>query len=289
MSPHQFFLGHPAFHVTLAATIVASMVAFFSDATILLFIIVFGQVHFLLAYFYANKSGKINRSYGIRFFWVFLLAAVLAILVFRNAGYFPWLILVTGAIFTAHYTTDEIHLFSLQNVLHRVVGVLGMTLTWSAVFVERLFAQTVFLTVLLSVFGVSLILFFLWRNRRVLTRSFRGGFFAVWYILHGLFSVSAALVFDTLSINQILGFIVLTHYVHWYLFSTIRYGGSELSFYVDTILWGHALAFLMFVLYALAPHSGVLFLFFHPAFFYGWTIVHILMTFRSNDLIKQTL
>lgn len=279
----------PSFQACFAMLLAVSSVFIFSDATLVLFIIVFGQVHFLLSYFYTNKSGRMNRSYATRFFWVLLGSGALAVLVFWQPTYFPWLILLTGAIFAAHYTTDEIQLFSLEHVLYRVVGVLGMTITWSAVFVERLFIEKATLVAFLTVFGACLAMVFLWANRQWLRQSFSHRFFAVWYLLHMLFSIAAAFFFDGMSINQVLGIIVLTHYAHWYLFSALRYGRKELSFYLDTILWGHVLVLLMFTLYALAPHSGVLFLFFHPAFFYGWTLIHILMTFRPQDLSRQTL
>lgn len=259
--------------------IAGGMVSQFSDTAIVFGIIVFGQVHFLLTYFYTNLQGKMDASYLQRFFVCLIGAGSLAVGTYFHPVYFPWLILLTGTVFAAHYTADFLKLFQFQNPSSPIFGILGLAFIFMSAFLSRLFPSHTFLIWVVLLVGVSGASYFLLKNKSCEGYSFLMAMYGLHVVVVGWLAWNAL---DTISINQILGTIIFTHYIHWYLHSAVRYE-EKLSFYLDTLFWGHLLVFVCFLLYTLAPRSGVLLFFFHPAFFYGWTLMHIAMTLRRAD------
>lgn len=271
----------PKMQWLVSILVAGGMVSLFSDTAIVFGIIVFGQVHFLLAYFYTNVQQKIDRSYLCRFLGCLLCVGFLAVGTYLYPVYFPWLILLTGTIFAAHYTADFLKLSGFRGAAPPLIGIGGLASIFMAAFLARLFPTLTVLTLAVFLAGVSGASYFLFKNRFLL----RGihSFFFVFYGLHaGIAGWLTWNAIHAISINQILGMIIFTHYVHWYLYSLVRYQ-EKLGFYLDTLLWGHLLVFAAFLLYVLAPHSGLSLFFFHPAFFYGWTLIHIFMTVRVAD------
>lgn len=271
----------PKIQWLVSILVAGSMVSLSSDTAIVFAIIVFGQVHFLLAYFFTNVQQKIDRFYVRRFLWCLLGVGFLAVATYLSPTYFPWLILLTGTIFAAHYTADFLKLSGLQGSAPPLIGIVGLMFIFMAAFLARLFPAFTALILATFLLGISSAGYFLLKNRFFLESTH--SFFCIFYGLHaGIAGWLTWNAIDAISINQILGMIIFTHYVHWYLYSFVRYQ-EKLSFYLDTVLWGHLLVFAAFLLYVLAPHSGLPFLFFHPAFFYGWTLIHIFMTVRVAD------
>ncbi len=273
--------------VLISSAVAFLCVTFFSDSSILFAIIVFGQTHFLLTYFYVNKSGKIDAWYLKRF--LFLLACVgsAAFFIFRRPEWLPWLIFVTAMIFATHYFTDEFRLFRIENIKNQLWGALAVTCSFSSVFVSKLFPGALGLSYIFAVAALLLAILFLYQNARWFLDFRKNLFFLVFFLVNIIVPLYAWHRPEFASINQVLGAIILFHYVHWYLYYVEKFQGKEFDFYLDVIFWGHVFIFLAFILYMLAPRAGIAYVFFDPTFFYGWTIIHILLTLRQKDYTLQ--
>ena len=71
-------------------------------------VIAFAQAHFLMAYYYQYKAGKINKAYVLRYVFAFLV-------VFGSYYFYGpnnWPVFLMGAYFVIHFLYDERYLMS---------------------------------------------------------------------------------------------------------------------------------------------------------------------------------
>jgi hypothetical protein len=261
----------------LSIAIPALCVIFLEDAVLLYAIIVFGQAHFLITYFYMHKAGKLTRPFLLRFLALAIALGIVCSVIVRNPEYGMYLILVTSLLFLVHYLNDEWKIAGESQVTYRLLALLSGVAAFAAVFAQKTFglAPLIYLG-LASASAVLLIAFII--------LSLRGSRpAALLFPFSTILALYATLFLPMVSVMDILGFIVLFHYLRWYLHYFARFSGEARSFYWDVVIWGHIFVILVFVQFMLAPRTGIAHYFFEPTFFFGWTIMHILLSVRASD------
>lgn len=99
MITHRFFVAIVVFVFILAAP---------SSYAISYAVIAFAQAHFLMAYYYQYKAGKLNRSYVVKYIAAFFI-------VFGSYYFFDqngWPSFLMSAYFVIHFLYDERYLMS---------------------------------------------------------------------------------------------------------------------------------------------------------------------------------
>lgn len=86
------------------------------------------------------------------------------------------------------------------------------------------------------------------------------------------------------NVYQISAFIIMFHYIRWYLLYFVKlHGTPEQRVFLDFVIWVHVFVVLTFFQYSLSPGVSVGYAFYSPLFFYGWTLVHIILSIRKKD------
>ena len=256
---------------------------FFGDRTLVYAMVLFGQAHFLITYIYTQKARGIDRRYIAKLCALLLILTPLCFLVVRYRNLLPWLILCTATLFVIHYINDEFKIAGIKDFQYKGLALLSITLSYIMAFTSKLFVAERPLLPVLCTISLALFLlftyFFFHHKQQGTTSTFL-------FLLANVLVPSVLAFTNTLSVQQLLGFIVLFHYVRWYLYYFQKFTGEELTYYWDMILWCHIFVTIVFVQFILAPHTGIPPLFFSPTFFYGWTIIHILLSVRKSDYIS---
>lgn len=266
----------------LSAVLAFLCVYFLSGKEILYAFIVFGQAHFLIAYFYANKSGKIGRPYLLKFITLAIILWGICSYAFYHVELYPLVIFVALITFVFHYFNDEFKLcgFSVKN---KLFGAIAAAFSFAAVFATQIFFVGPAVVYFLGSISIFFAIVFI---RQMLSEKSDDKQAKYQSLLFFTFNIILPLWFAinrNIDVYTVSGFIVLFHYIRWYIYYLERFKGPELSFYLDVIFWDHILIVLLFVLYVLSPKSGYLYMMFNPIFFYGWTLIHILLSVRKED------
>ncbi len=280
-----------------SSTLVFSLVLVFTflvtlyvqQKTLLFFVIIFGQAHFIISYFYRNKAGKIGGSYLRLFSFVSLVVGLLAFYVYKNNYFFPYWIFFTLVIFVVHYILDEFKLNEGELVLNnRVLAVSATVFSFMALFLEKIFEiSNINIQILLFLITFIFLFLFLFSNKKNIFKLTKGVNVILFFLLLNVIIPFILLSFPKVTIIHISAFIILYHYIRWYIYYYQKFelnnNHDELYFYLDTVMWVHAFVFMLYVQYSMSPNSGVLFYVFTPLFFYAWTIIHIIMSVRKTD------
>lgn len=251
-----------------------------TDKALLYAVIFFGQAHFLITYIYTNKAKKIDAHYTIKFFGLVATLGLICFFVVKHREYLPWFIVFTSVVFVLHYLSDEFKISNTKEIRYRWLALTSLTLSYSSAFISKLFSAEQSVLYTLCILSILLFLFFSYHT----LRQKKTNVIPIFLFLLGNVIVSNALAFtEQVSVQQLLGFIILFHYIRWYIYYFQRFSGESLVFYLDIVLWSHIFVTLTFFQFILAPLTGILFIFFTPTFFYGWTTIHILLSMRKSD------
>ena len=94
-------------------------------------------------------------------------------------------------------------------------------------------------------------------------------------------------MFTKLDMLAVSSFIIIFHYIRWYIFYYEKFAilpdKKDLHYYFDVILWMHVFVLSLFILYSMDTKIGLLYVVFHPLYFYSWTCIHILLSVRLED------
>jgi hypothetical protein len=258
---------------------------FWQDLQILSAVIFFGQGHFLLAYFYANKHGKINKNFLIKFCALVGLLGVVCIYFFGNYLFYTVMLFLTSIIFTFHYSNDEFKIAGYSKLPNKLFLTMATVFAFAGFLLERLFHISPHTSLGVSLVGVFISISLFGASSLKLKRNLvtaKEFLFALLYILNLI--IPTILIFkESISASQVIGFIILFHYVRWYFYYGALFQGKEFDFYCDAVIWVNMFILMMYIQYALAPTTGLLYLFYHPLFFYAWTVVHIILFLRKED------
>ncbi len=265
------------------------VIFFVQQKTLLFFVIIFGQAHFIIAYFYRNKAGKIDGSYLKMFSYVSVIVGLLAFFVYKNVYFFPYWIFFTLIIFVTHYILDEFKLNEGEVILNnRILAVGAAVFSFTALFIKKIFdISNININFLLFSASLLLLISFLATNKKSIFKFTKELNITLFFLLLNIVTPFTLLLFSKVTIIHISAFIILYHYIRWYVYYYQKFELSdncqELYFYLDTVMWIHAFVFMLYVQYSISPNAGVLHYIFTPLFFYGWTIIHIIMSVRRSD------
>ncbi len=263
----------------LSALFALLPVVLLSDDWILRLYIVFGQAHFLLAYLYTKKAGKFNRTYVAKFLFLLIVVGLTSFIIPRNDLYF---ITIAGLIFVFHYINDEFKLGALGSLRNKLLLTTAVALAFTSLFLVKMFSSSVGLV---YVMGVGALFFAaLFAREMVVQKAITRQNAAP--LLFFLLNIAAPvyLVFnENISVIQVLGFIILFHYIRWYIYYLQKFKGAELAFYLRAVALCNIFVLLVALEYMFAGYSGLLYVFFDPNFFYGWTVIHVFLSVRRED------
>jgi hypothetical protein len=232
--------------------------------------VVVGHAHFLMAYLYQYRAGKMN------IFYLVSAGVLLAISLwyFLSGGDVVPVFLVAGILFSVHFAIDEFTLHSETFTRHAWFSVASFAFLFSwLVLVLAPASVSMFAPVLL---GASVLFF--------VVRLITGG----WHLTRTeRYLLIIAVILSTLALafnmpNKIVGVVLLLHFANWY----VGYG-ARLKQKPERarVYWIEVIVTLALVLAFFVPFYffGVTFLafLFIPAYYYAWAIAHIILSFVS--------
>lgn len=266
----------------LASIVTALLaVAFLTPAGILSTFIVLGQGHFLLAYLYQWRAGKIGWRYGALYATAF--SALLIAYQFIPEPKL-WTFLIAGSIFSIHFFVDEYFLakiaWSIERVLLGVVfvGLYGALLLRALYFIEIPdAAPVVALLLLIPLIAQSI------REKSLQLVD------AVFMLAAGVLVVLLVQPY-VISLHAALGCTILAHYVRWYLhfYGRLKTNPDQtrLKKYLIDVAVVNVLIVTLFGVHVMFQGSFLRFAF-EPTFFFIWTILHVVFSIRLSPAIQQ--
>lgn len=273
----------------LISTILSlALVILIPDMQLLSLLILLGQAHFFIAYFYSNKAGKIDSAYIRRFSTYFVIFFTLSVYILTvQTSLFPVFVLFTLILFVIHYVNDE---FKLSNFTsdNQILLTSSIAFFFLPTIYNKLLHNTPVVNWISVATGTLLLVAYFWKNTDALKKILSDIQVLVFVCLN-VVAITMLNNMNNVSIVQISGFIILFHYIRWYIYYFYRLSGKEREFYLQVIFSIHILILSMFVLYTLDVHNVLLVYFFHPVFFYMWTTIHILVSIRPNDYKLPTI
>lgn len=269
---------HIAFLVSATIPLLATL--FLSEGILLYAIVVFGQAHFLITYIYIHRARKIGEAFLLKFFVLAAILTPICYLALREPMVLKLLILTTSLMFIVHYLNDELRIGGTTPFPHRWAALLSATAAFAGLFAAKTFVLPAVISGTLIGIAMVSLAFFLFHALR--TKSLWQG--TVLFLLGNITVLSAGTLFlPEVTEMRFLGFIVLFHYLRWYFHYFQHFTGEVRDIYWDFVIWCHAFVTICFALFIIAPATGIAYLFFAPPFFFGWTIMHIILTFRLAD------
>lgn len=276
-----------ASRIDLLCLLISSIAAFlyviyFPSDVLLRSIIAFGQAHFLISYIYRIKSGKFDRTYATNFLLLTIGLGLVLTYVYWHNQFFPLVIFVTLTVFVLHYFLDEL-LIAKVPAKNPIFGALAAFFAFSAVFARMLFMAGPAVIYTCAALAAVCSLFFIY----YLFADEADRLMQVQILVFFLLNVGVPLYFAFYggsNMYQISAFIIMFHYIRWYLLYFVKlYGTAELKVFLDFVLWIHIFVIITFFQYALSPGVSIGYAFYSPLFFYGWTLVHIILSIRKKD------
>lgn len=249
----------------------------FPNQNDLLNILIFlGQAHFFLTYLYQYKNKKINRNYLIKF-TVFFFILLAFYFIFLN-GIF--LIKFTSGLFVFHFLLDEFYLDNNELNKAQVFKILPILFSY-LVFIFNDCFEEIYIFKILAIMSLLYFLFLtVVKNKMFMLND-------VYLVFYSLVIVSSIFSNWLLIKENSMFFIVVLHYFNWYSYNYFKLRNNIiiLKKYIVNVLLVNAVTGVLFIDYFfIGIGLPFLFLFFSPTFFYLWTLMHLFVTFRFNDI-----
>lgn len=237
--------------------------------------VVLGQAHFLLAYLYQWRAGKIGLAYALWYAAAFG-ALVFAFVTIPDPG--VWSLALAGTIFAIHFFVDEMHINGIPLTGEtRLLGfafifLYGMLLLRSAYDIDEP----------ILVGGIALAACIPLIYSRLESRSIRA---AEMFFLSAI-GILLLIIYVPWSIllTTTLGFIVLFHVFRWYFFYFFKLNENpdktKLRRYLIDVAVVNGLTFALFALYLLYPAFRMLEYAFLPTYYYLWAMLHVAFSAR---------
>jgi hypothetical protein len=239
------------------------------------FFIVLGQGHFLLAYVYQWRAGKI----GSRYLSAYL--SILAILIYATTIFREpqlWTFVVAGTIFAIHFFVDEVFINSLIITTQRYILGAAFVVMYGALLLRSAYEVDLPLTigVVAGMCTIPMIV------RSAASKKIEAiDMFFITSI--GVLALMAFIPW-AISLEAALGFIILFHYIRWYIHYLFRFQSSEdrtrFTTYIRDVLVVNLVIVGLFFSYRIYADMPVLEYLFEPTYFYIWTILHVLFSIR---------
>ncbi len=243
-------------------------------------VIVFGQAHFLISYFYKYKKGGLDNNFLYRFLYLFVILSLLSFFIFKNIDLLNFWMIVTLSIFVVHYFNDEFKLAGLEETRNKIFATASVFFSFLSLFLNKIFHVDIFYSFILSLFSVLFSAYFL-KDFNKLNNNKNKYLFSLFYFLNII--IPFILIFNKNVLNHhVASFIIFFHYLRWYLFYAFKFKKSELSSYLNHVLYFNIFVLIIFFLYSEFGFKFLYFMF-SPVFFYGWTLLHIFLFIRKSD------
>ena len=250
--------------------------------------IVLGQGHFLIAYLYQARAGKIGPSYAIRYlFWV---AVILSI--YRLHPFAAGLTTIATIYFALHMAVDELYLTRYplklnQSPVHgaRVLEMLPFIVVYAAAVSDAMLAHGAWLQFpalagpALTVAKVAYLAYLL----LLALTGYRPDRLSVYLLSVGAcLSLSSQLGWlEQVPAPKLSGFIILFHYFNWYLHYFLSLTAPLKGTYLKQVV---SLNLVVVALYRLVGATGLGWILFQERNFYVWTLLHLITSTRPADL-----
>ena len=261
----------------ISFALVALAIAYLSPLQIGLGFSVLGQGHFLGAYYYQWKAGKIKPMW-------FLAYAVLAMALFTLAiatHRFEWFALGAGVLFFTHHFQDEVTLFGKERSFARALEQIPPIALYSTLTADALFGISSALFAVGATLA-SLALYALIVRYRSYTPDALSVY--LWLVAAGLIVLWTTGI--RMAPEALLGSVILFHYICWYVHFYFRFANDKEKQhrYVREMLTVHAIVFGFYAVFVYTTwgslNLGYIFL---PIYFYIWAILHIVFSVRLTD------
>lgn len=255
--------------------------------TVLTTFIVLGHGHFALAYMYQWRAGKVGLWYSIR---MLVVAAVLLLGLVYIPDPASWGLVVAGALFAAHFFVDEYFIGRDTQTFDSYLLGAGFTALYTALLVKNTYSvQWPLVTILIALVLCAPAIYKLYKTpSREPVLSFMLSGTVVFLIFF--------LVPMEISTEKVAGFIILMHFIRWYLFAGVTnyYHNDPHRFsryIIDVVSVNLLFVFLFFTLPVMATiglegigHAEATFNYlFSSEYFYMWTILHIVSSVRIPE------
>lgn len=261
----------------LALGLVALAVTALTPEQMLVCFIVFGQGHFLAAYYYQWRAGKISER-GFSLYVAVALALFTAAYITQRIDIISF---VTFFVFLLHHFQDEVLLFGKQRSLIRSFEQLGPVIMFTALTADALFMTSLAVAACIAVVALTCVYaLFSWHKR------YRPDALSAYLGLVTTGLMAIALFGATIDMLIIVGALILNHYICWYVHFYFRFkkDRAKLKRYFRDMIIINAIVVAGFSAFLLIPDTHVLLLWiFVPLYFYIWTILHIASSVRISD------
>lgn len=245
--------------------------------------VVLGQGHINLTYLDHARKGRLTKT-GVVLFFVALLAAFAALSL--NTLLF---ILFVSVFFLLHNFFDDMRLLKDPNRPYALAATAPLL-----TFLVLASSDSLLGTALLD--GAALPLFaahILVSIAVTITGHLRPSAYLLYVVGTGFLLMGTYQIFPEIGSERLFAFIILSHYINWYWHLYKKFGPDALKerrVYVRDCVVANAFiiaAFAGFILVygsaGAATVNPVYTLFYTPSFFYVWTLMHLLVTFRRAD------
>lgn len=267
--------------------------------SIIALFVVLGQGHFLLAYYYQFKAGKMDRAYLARY----LVSSALLLIFWFSSFHHELLVLFTAVFFLQHALFDELYLLrdtkpEQESPLNwgRLLEISPVFLLYTGMLVDGILSQptspqtlwlsarlppVVSVMALLSALLLGFYTLALWKKSHRLD-SVSLYFFVCGFLL--MLVIGSGLTHGV-PVVKLMGFIILFHYFNWY-------GHYYHKLQSEQLAMRHYLGMTMVInlaivgLYLLWTRGALGFLgtvFLSEDAFYLWTILHLVTSLRKQD------
>lgn len=251
----------------------------FSENVISATMIILAQSHFLMAYLYQYRGGKMNSWYICTV--LLLLLCSLSIFIFVQQPLYL-LFTVASLLFSIHFVVDEVTLHDESWTLEKAVTIVGFVLLFNAIAFSTLYPGLQWLIIIFSIGVFSYMLVRLvkahWPSKAERYLWYLSILFTLYYFSH-----------TTSHLNFLVFFIILLHGLNWILGYGIKMHGhkKERVYWMETFFFLTVCAVLEVVY--VVTHTPYLVFFFSFLPYYCWAIAHIVLSVMATLSGKQKL
>lgn len=240
--------------------------------------LVVGQGHFLMAFLYQHRAGKMRT---VRYIILAILTLAAAFWYFRDVGLAMPMLVVAATAFGLHFAVDEFYLHKEKVTWEKGLTIAGFGILYSTLMLK--FASPIFAPVVPYAVGAALALILL----RIFSSVPASGAERYLWLVQGLL-VLLAVIFNLPG--QVLAVIILLHCANW----ALAYGEKvrpnpvrARRYWTDTTAT-LAVATLLFTISAYGAFSVFQYLFV-PMYWNAWAVAHFILSSQLAVGIKTPL
>lgn len=278
-----FKKGSDLFYTSLLLTFF--IVFTLKSNTLLWFVIVLGQGHFLMSYYYTYKARKINKKYFTKFIFLLLFTGYVCFYISKNMQFYDIFVFIVSLFFTLHYFFDECKISNTIVSKEIIILYVSFIYSYSLAFLIKYFGFSIGNLSYFIVLFVYIVLYSIYILSIKKIVHIKTSFNHFYFI--NLFLPIISIFSTKIDIIQISSFIIIFHYIRWYLFYIQKFkidpDETKLKTYLTDIFIINLLVFLTFLIFTKYNTHKILIYFLNPLYFYGWTMIHILLSMKISN------